>query len=395
MTLHNTRRIYTFLVFALLAMMLGCEKQADEKFSAPPNSSPEFESQLISQAQLDQANDGLFNAGDAALKQTTAAAEILAKSVDTFLASPIDENLKTAQQNWQNCALAYRDFFFQKHLAIAAPNTLEQLNKLDFRIGTYPVQPGFIDAFGEYKYSGVVFDVGFALTKESLDQQHGLTDVSEVMLGIYAIDFLLHNVNTQRDPGDFIQIKKLRPQDKENGFEEIAELPNNRRRLVLQLQTEILIDDLTTLSASWQQSSPSIKQQWLTLEANEQTRLAQQTFVNALTQTLLEIGDFNTPPTEGRESAVAPTIRQANFSLKKTYILKTLQSIHAGANYFEKDTNKSIEESYSEMLETLANGSKQQTENTAEKNKDSEKEFWRDCFAQIKAIIDLVNQETT
>jgi len=40
-----------------------------------------------------------------------------------------------------------------------------------------------------------VFDIGFKLNTASLIDQHGLTDSEEVVLGVYAIEFMLMGEN--------------------------------------------------------------------------------------------------------------------------------------------------------------------------------------------------------
>ena len=349
------------------------------KAEAPPQLEPE---------QLTAANKRLFIQGEEAITASMEASVALATAINSFLSTPEQQNLEEAQTQLIDMALEYRHFFFARQIALVDPSTFAELNKADFRIGTFPIQPGFIDAFGDYKYSGIVFDAGFPINRESLSNQHGLTDVSEVVLGIYAIEFLLFNVDGQRQAEDFHPMLTLSKSDRDNGYRKAAELPNNRRRDILRLQAEILVDDLANLKMLWT-SEEFTRGHWLGFTPRQQTTKAKRTLSNSLTQLMVEVGDLNTEATPERELPerelkVPPAIFNASLDIKRQYLLNALNSCQTGTMFLgDKDELQ-------DKKQNIKNLMNQAVASLSQKTVKDEEEFWKTTFSQLKDITEAV-----
>ncbi|VUD62224.1 hypothetical protein TDB9533_02997 [Thalassocella blandensis] len=389
----------SLLTIALCLCLSACDKEAAKEQSSV-ESAPKTEAKPTLDAQkLQTANNYLFAQGEEAIDSSLESAQLLTAAINSFLATPSQQSLAQAQQQWIAIALAYRQFFYDKQIALVDPGSFAELNKADFRIGTFPIQPGFIDAFGEYKYSGMVFDAGFELTKESLSHQHGLTDVSEVVLGIHAIEFLLFNIDGKRQAEDFNAVTSLSESDKENGYQKAAELPNNRRREILRLQADILLDDLRELKNIWL-SQELTRGTWLALSAGQQTSKAKRTLTNSLTNLMVEIGDINAEATEDRELTVPPSILNNTFSIKRQYLTKALSSCQAGVLFLAeegklKEKKKHVEKLLNEALahlataESKANNDKKDSQAEASDDK-KHTEFWQTAFSNLKEITEAL-----
>lgn len=382
---HNTA-LLTTLGCLLLS---GCDKPPETSPSSSEAKPQKVEAQpLLSAQKLQTANNNLFAQGEEAIDSSVEAAQNLSAAINSFLSTPTNENLTQAQQQWITAALAYRKFFFNKQIALVDPGAFANLNKADFRIGTYPIQPGFIDAFGDYKYSGMVFDVGFELTKESLSHQHGLTDVSEVVLGIYAIEFLLFNVDGKRDASDFAPGLKLSQSDKDNGYQKAAELPNNRRREILRLQAEILLDDLKQLKTFWL-NDEFTRGSWLALSPNQQISKAKRSLTNSLTNLMVEIGAINAESAGDREQTIPPSIINNSMDIQREYLVNALSSCQSGVLFLGeegklKEKKKQIESQLNEAI-TYLNQVK-----LNEKESEQLTEFWQTAFSNLKDITETL-----
>lgn len=367
----------TAAVFVALFFTVACARKqpnSPEETSAttPP---PNIVLPQISETQIRH----LFEFGRTALQQTHASANKLHTAVDVFLSSPSETTLQTAQSAWRQVALSYRRFYLFRHLGLVEPEQFSHLNRLDYQISGYPIQPGFLDAFGEYKYSGLVHDVSFPITPESLAHQHGLTDLADIVLGIHAIEFLLFNVEQKREIKDFIRVSSLSAEMRERGFEKTVEVPNNRRRDLLSQQSKILNSDLQKLIAHWQEKkSGSAQSILLDLSIHRQIDSIERAMESALTNTMIEIGEFTQNPSDGKQ--ISPQIQSAKFSAKQAYIEAALTSILQGNALTISKAKPAVAISLNKAIEltkhkTVAEGK-------------TETDHWREVFAAVKNASD-------
>ena len=232
----------------------GCAKQepTDKPTEPPPAAVPATPAASVAV----RTESVVWNLARDLTAQSLPAAADLRTAVENLLGSPDLEKLTAAQRQWRAAAAQVEQLHVFSRLGAVAPQHFFQLQELQFALSAWPIQPGYLDGFGEHPYSGIVFDVGVPLTAEVLREQHGMTDSGDATLGLYAMEFLLFGEDNNRGPLVFQPITALDDQHRADGYGEVAELPRNRRRELLRLQATILADDLARLQALWADPQP-------------------------------------------------------------------------------------------------------------------------------------------
>ncbi len=371
----------TLILLACILTFVGCTKKtAPEKTEIPSGT---MQATNAFPAINDEQANSVFAQGAQALSQSRSSAKSLTDAISQFLSAPTNENLKSAQALWSVATIEYRRFSFFRHLGLVDPTSFATLNRLDYQISGYPIQPGFIDTFGPYKYSGLVHDVSFPITEESLANQHGLTDLADVVLGFYAIEFLLFNSGIERNPTDFTQITVIDDALKERGFEKLEEIPNNRRRKLLRQQAQILNADLKRMEEYWSNNKEGFQEQWQTFSAEKRIDTVLNALSSSLTQVMIEIGELNQ---EGSTSTqISAGIYASSISEQKKFIHHAIASIKSGSSLLIADESHIINASLSQAFSLTSDDI--QTE-----NKDR-KEHWRSVFSSIKSASDHLNKK--
>ncbi len=169
-------------------------------------------------------------------------ARALQMAIDTFLSSPSAETQQAAQRAWR----AAREFYGQTEAFRFYGGPIDDDNGPEGRLNAWPMDESFVDGVEGNPNAGLINDPGFAITKEALAGQNEQGGEENVATGYHAIEFLLWGQDFNDDgPGkrsftDFVDGKA----------------PNaDRRRLYLKTVTELLIDDLTTLTKAWRPGS--------------------------------------------------------------------------------------------------------------------------------------------
>lgn len=169
-------------------------------------------------------------------------ARALQMAIDTFLSSPSVETQQAAQRAWR----AAREFYGQTEAFRFYGGPIDDDNGPEGRLNAWPMDESFVDGVEGNPNAGLINDPGFAITKEALAGQNEQGGEENVATGYHAIEFLLWGQDFNDDgPGkrsftDFVDGKA----------------PNaDRRRLYLKTVTELLIDDLTTLTKAWRPGS--------------------------------------------------------------------------------------------------------------------------------------------
>ncbi len=167
-------------------------------------------------------------------------AESLRRSIDELLLVPDSQHQQTAQAAWRNAHLA---FIGLATLPFAKPliePLVDSLAPLLYQIDAWPIEPGYLDTLPAYPDSGLISDLTVTITPESLREQNGFTDSSEVSLGFHALEYLIFD----RDSADFLVSTLASPR-----VETTADAQTNaneiivRRRLVLDMiTTQITLD---------------------------------------------------------------------------------------------------------------------------------------------------------
>ena len=170
----------------------------------------------------------------------------LQQTLTALLQQTDDTNLQQARHSWHqahNCLQTLRRYLL---LADVSPDLFSSLGEQVFAIDAWPIQPGYLDYFDVYSFSGIVHDIAVPLTAADLRQQHGFSDVTDVSIGFHAIAYLLWGEHGTRPLTDFIAETSITTEQQSGGLS-LTDLPGHRRRALLTLLGQLLVDDLQGL----------------------------------------------------------------------------------------------------------------------------------------------------
>lgn len=237
---------------AVMGVLILGTNACDRQSQAPTDGLAKTESAARPRvAEATRTANPAWPLGDELLSEGAARATAFNTAINRLLDTPNIEHLEQAQQTWRETAAALEQFHLFSRLGVVAPQDFQKLVDLQYNLTAWPIQPGYLDSYGEHPYSGIVFDVGMPLTAEALREQHGMTDNSDAALGVYAIEFILFGEQNNRGPLLFQPITALNDQYKEDGYSSVDELPRNRRRELLRLQAQLLVEDVMRLQQEW------------------------------------------------------------------------------------------------------------------------------------------------
>jgi hypothetical protein len=149
---------------------------------------------------------------------TLFAMEQLVESTTSFLKSPTTQSRSMWQSDWTK---AHEHF-----LAASILYSPDRFRQID----AWPIATGFLDSLPNYPGSGIVNDSTLDITSSILQEQHQITDESEVALGFHVLEYYAF----KRELGDF----------------ETAAPNLQKRQQLIQLAAELLRQDITSFSES-------------------------------------------------------------------------------------------------------------------------------------------------
>jgi|GEM_PF-1860129 len=284
----------------LLTMLMSCTQDKErESIPAKPASDSNSNTRTRNAAENEpvvRTESPAWPLGQDHVEQSLIAAQELSAAVDRLLLTPNIEHLEKAQAAWRKTAGQLEQLYVFTRLGAVAPQLFQRLLEFQFNLTAWPIQPGYLDSYGEHPYSGIVFDVGMLVTEESLREQHGMTDRADATLGIYAIEFLLFGEQNNRGPLVFQPITVLNDKYRADGYQDVTELPRNRRRELLRLQTQILVADLRQLQVQWSDTQPGqLRYQFETLPAPQQVELLSKAAIALVTEQLVTLANQQKP----------------------------------------------------------------------------------------------------
>lgn len=258
---------WPFLVVAASLGLLACEQQPQEAvFLAPYEPEPGADTAMI-----DQRTQDVWQHGIDLIEASLTSARQLGEAVEALLREPDDDKLQQAQKAWHRSHNAYLAAELFTALGIANPDLFGSFSEYDFAIEAWPIQPGYLDYFDVYTFSGIVNDTAMPLSAEALRQQHGLTDDADVSLGFHAMEYLLWGEKGQRSVDDY-QPDRLTQEQAEAELREV-DLPNNRRRVYLSLLANLLVDDLEVYRDAMEDPSGLLRRSYLALHPYSRVQL--------------------------------------------------------------------------------------------------------------------------
>ena len=169
---------------------------------------------------------------------TLASAKTMQDAIKAFTAKPSAETLADARKTW----LAAREFYGQTEAFRFYGGPIDNDNGPEGRINAWPMDESFVDAVDGKPKSGLINNRKFTITKKNLTAQNERGGEENIATGWHAIEFFLWGQDlSETGPGN-------------RSFEDFVDgkAPNaDRRRQYLNVVTELLVDDLTTLVNAW------------------------------------------------------------------------------------------------------------------------------------------------
>lgn len=285
------QRAYQWIITSVTLLCISCDKNETPTLAAKANT-PKPQNLLTV---TPTHSESFWLEGKKQLTALKQQSQKLHASVDVLLSNPSPSTLQAAQTAWRHTEnhLTPLTFYFQ--LADASPHYFKTLYTISKNIDGHPIQPGYLDGFGEYPYSGIVHDIGFELSTVSLRQQNRAMDDEETLLGMYAIEYILFGENN-RLSDDFLMRDTLSDKQQKAGLLTPQEIPANRRNTLLGLQIRLLLEDIKTLESLWAEptdpKTASLLQTWDTLSANNKSTVLTSTIETNIATLVLNIADM-------------------------------------------------------------------------------------------------------
>lgn len=300
----DTRHSASKLLTPLLAVL--CLSACERTGETPPAQAPIVESgPSLEQQRL--VGDQFWQSGERALRESTKGAMALRDQVNSFLTDSSEEQLNKLRSSWHQAHNTLAAELWHASIRQSNPGLFNDLNERLKQIDLTPIQPGFLDAFDIYSHSGIVNDITLPINAQSIRQQHRMTDDSDVSLGFHAMEYLIFGESGQRPIEQLQAVTQLSEAHRKLGLK-LQDLPENRRRTLLKVQSELLVDDLDSLLKSWQQPGGASRARFDNLTANEQRVLIRTACIQFLGRTVLALKDDNVNHLEQQHNRFAGQI---------------------------------------------------------------------------------------
>lgn len=292
MSVRNRRHYSRPFVVGFLLTLVSCTAKDPSPTTAQPLAPPNSQ---ISNPAKPRTAAPIWPLAEGMVTQSALAAEELSAAIEQLLTSPNLDNHKEVRDIWQKTAGHIEAFHVFAGIGKAAQGAFIPVVELQFNLAAWPIEPGYLDGFADHPYSGLVFDVGAPLTQEYLREQHGMTANSDATLGLYAMEVLLFGEYNDRSPLMFTPLKELSAKHVSDGFENVAELPRNRRRQLVHLQGQLLADDVARLRTLISDKNPDgIPVQFNHLGEDAQLQLIQKAALLMATEHMVAIAKQQT-----------------------------------------------------------------------------------------------------
>jgi putative iron-regulated protein len=165
-------------------------------------------------------------------------AKAMQQAIDAFLTRPSAESQQAAQKAWR----AAREFYGQTEAFRFYGGPIDGENGPEGRVNAWPMDESYVDYVQGRADSGLINNPGFVINRANVIGQNERGGEENIASGWHAIEFLLWGQDlSETGPGnrpytDFVDGK----------------MPNaDRRRLYVKVVTDLLVDDLTSLTREW------------------------------------------------------------------------------------------------------------------------------------------------
>jgi putative iron-regulated protein len=182
-------------------------------------------------------------------EDTLLAAQELQKAVRAFTAAPSQARLDAVRKAW----LDAREYYGQTEAFRFYGGPIDDEEGPEGRINAWPMDESYVDAVEGQPGSGLINDPKFKISKDSLSEANEKGGEENIATGWHAIEFMLWGQDlNDNGPGD-------------RAYTDFVDgkLPNaDRRRLYLNVVTDLLIDDLRFLVQAWAPAKAGAKKNY-------------------------------------------------------------------------------------------------------------------------------------
>lgn len=213
---------------------------------------PATAQQAITPQQVLQHYAAIVHAG---YEDSLTAAKAMQAAIAQFLAAPSADSLTAARRSW----LAAREVYGQTEAFRFYAGPIDREGGPEGRINAWPMDEAYVDAVQGNAKTGIVSNPKIAITKARLAALNEKGGEENISTGWHAIEFLLWGQDLRTDGAgdrqytDFVDGKA----------------PNAARRgLYLKMVTELLIDDLASLTRAWAPGSKNYRASFVANPAN-------------------------------------------------------------------------------------------------------------------------------
>jgi putative iron-regulated protein len=224
---------------ALLAACIAAAGAAWSQPASPADAAP------AAAAKIDYAPVAVHYAAlvHASYRDTLSAARTMQQAINSFVKAPSADTLSATRRSW----LQAREFYGQTEAYRFYGGPIDDAKGPEGRINAWPMDESFVDGVQGKAGSGLINNRKVAITKKSLAAQNERGGEENIATGWHAIEFLLWGQDLSDNGAG------------NRSFEDFVEgkAPNaDRRRQYLTVVTELLIDDLDSLTKAW---APGVK----------------------------------------------------------------------------------------------------------------------------------------
>nr|WP_315238479.1 imelysin family protein [uncultured Albidiferax sp.] len=174
----------------------------------------------------------------ASYEDTLTTAQALQAAITAFNAAPSADGLAKARTAW----LAAREFYGQTEAFRFYAGPIDDKNGPEGRINAWPMDEAYVDYVVGKPKAGIINNPKAKINAKSLSALNERGGEENIATGWHAIEFLLWGQDlSETGPGN-------------RSFEDFVDgkTPNaDRRRAYLKVVTELLVNDLTTLTKAW------------------------------------------------------------------------------------------------------------------------------------------------
>lgn len=229
----------------------------------------------------DKASQHFWQQGSRSFIAAAKSAATLRDSIVDFLQDSSEESLLKLRQQWHAAHNQYSASAVFRALSDSNPALFEPLRNANFCIDAHPIQPGYLDSFDVYRYSGIVNDIAVPITAAAIRAQHGFSDDTDVSTGFHALAYLIFGEDGERPLADLQAQSTLSTEQINNGLKAI-DLSQNRRRSLMKLIGELLLDDIRQLQTQWQLDTGQLQLSYLALAPDSRLQLIRSSAILAL-----------------------------------------------------------------------------------------------------------------